>query len=323
MKNIHVIPTNQSYLSLNRKYTDYMIGTESGEPYWVYTKSWLNNMSCTDDSCVPHNMFITSDEEIKEGDWCLNLVTKTLLQVHLITEKMSDYEGEKMIVAKHQHFHHYLKNCKKIILTTDQDLIKDGVQAIDDEFLEWFVKNPSCEYVEVRQEKLHPGEVIDDSYPPGFLRYYIVIPKEELKTSEEWQKQFPNTKVIDPDGWDRKNYQYSWFEEKITLIEYTSRLHRSTVKGIIPKEELKQETLEESSNKYSQQGSWQCPISFEEGAKWQAEQDKNKYSEEEVYKLTLEALDLGMKIRQDQLNGYSEKSGKNLHKEWFNQFKKK
>jgi hypothetical protein len=47
----------------------------------------------------------------------------------------------------------YRKECLgkevcKIILTTDQDLIKDGVQAIDDEFLEWFVKNPSCEEVE-------------------------------------------------------------------------------------------------------------------------------------------------------------------------------
>jgi hypothetical protein len=30
---------------------------------------------------------------------------------------------------------------KKIILTTDLDLIKDGVQSIDNEFLEWFVKN--------------------------------------------------------------------------------------------------------------------------------------------------------------------------------------
>lgn len=39
---------------------------------------------------------------------------------------------------------------KKIILTTDQDLIKDGVQAIDDEFLEWFVANPSCKFVEVQ-----------------------------------------------------------------------------------------------------------------------------------------------------------------------------
>lgn len=39
----------------------------------------------------------------------------------------------------------------KIILTTNKLLIKDGIQAIDDEFLEWFVNNSSCEYVEVKQ----------------------------------------------------------------------------------------------------------------------------------------------------------------------------
>jgi len=59
---------------------------------------------------------------------------------------------------------------------------------------------------------------------------------------------------------------------------------------------------------------------FISGAKWQQERS---FSNEEVYKLTLDALDLGMKIRQNQLNGYSEKSGKELHKEWFEQFKKK
>jgi hypothetical protein len=58
-------------------------------------------------------------------------------------------------------------------------------------------------------------------------------------------------------------------------------------------------------------------------AKWQQEQDKKLYNEEEVYKLTLDALDLGMTIRQNQLNGYSDKSGKELHKEWFEQFKNK
>jgi hypothetical protein len=36
---------------------------------------------------------------------------------------------------------------KKIILTTDQDLIDNGVQAIDDEFLQWFIKNPNCQSV--------------------------------------------------------------------------------------------------------------------------------------------------------------------------------
>lgn len=30
-------------------------------------------------------------------------------------------------------------------------------------------------------------------------------------------------KVLDPDGWDRKNYDYSWNEELITLEEYKNR----------------------------------------------------------------------------------------------------
>jgi flavorubredoxin len=46
------------------------------------------------------------------------------------------------------------KYCK-IILTTDGDLIKDGVQSIDDEFLEWFVENPSCEEVEVITKEMY------------------------------------------------------------------------------------------------------------------------------------------------------------------------
>ena len=56
----------------------------------------------------------------------------------------------------------------KVILTTNKLLIKDGVQAIDDEFLEWFVKNPSCEFVETE----HIGYV---------SAYNIIIPKEEPK----------------------------------------------------------------------------------------------------------------------------------------------
>ena len=63
------------------------------------------------------------------------------------------------------------KDYKKIILTTDQDLIKDGVQKIDDEFLEWFVKNPSCGRVEV-----------DGKFKNDFnQKYSIIISKEEPK----------------------------------------------------------------------------------------------------------------------------------------------
>lgn len=52
-----------------------------------------------------------------------------------------------------------------------------------------------------------------------------------LKTSEEWQKEYPNPKVLDPDGWDRGNWDFSWKEEKITIEEYKNRLMTSTCMG--------------------------------------------------------------------------------------------
>ena len=52
--------------------------------------------------------------------------------------------------------------------------------------------------------------------------------KLKTKTSVEWQKLKPNVLVLDPDGWDRKNYQFSWYEELITEEEYQRRLMMST-----------------------------------------------------------------------------------------------
>lgn len=36
------------------------------------------------------------------------------------------------------------------------------------------------------------------------------------------------TVILDPDGWDRKNYKYSFDEELVTLEEFNIRLNRST-----------------------------------------------------------------------------------------------
>jgi hypothetical protein len=66
---------------------------------------------------------------------------------------------------------------QKIILTTDPTLIADGVQAIDDEFLEWFVKNSSCEFVEV---KIYPL-TYQDGITFDKMEYQIIIPQEEPK----------------------------------------------------------------------------------------------------------------------------------------------
>jgi len=85
------------------------------------------------------NFYITSDEVIKEGDYFFN---RNFTEVHKCIEIDSNgdllYNRINRIVSKH---------AKKIILTTEIDLINDGVQRIDEEFLEWFVKNPSCEKV--------------------------------------------------------------------------------------------------------------------------------------------------------------------------------
>jgi hypothetical protein len=52
--------------------------------------------------------------------------------------------------------------------------------------------------------------------------------EEEVKTSQDWQTLYPDPLVLDPDGWDRKNFQFSWYEEKITHKEYIVRLIGST-----------------------------------------------------------------------------------------------
>lgn len=54
---------------------------------------------------------------------------------------------------------------------------------------------------------------------------------DELLTSQEWHDRvaakYPKFLVMDPDGWDRKNYDVSW-AEKITLEEFMERASRST-----------------------------------------------------------------------------------------------
>tara|TARA_Y100001956_G_scaffold51641_1_gene50371 strand:- start:471 stop:650 length:180 start_codon:yes stop_codon:yes gene_type:complete len=48
------------------------------------------------------------------------------------------------------------------------------------------------------------------------------------KTSKEWQSDKPEKLVFDPDGWDRENFKYSWYEELITEEEYERRVSLST-----------------------------------------------------------------------------------------------
>ena len=165
-------------------------GKVIGADFWGLQKALNNGFKA-------QNIYITSDEEIKEGDWFYNSFLN---------------EISKMDVLDYSNFR------KKIILTTDQDLIEDGVQAINDKFLEWFVKNSSCEFVEV--EKFHgintsiaevnavSGDGSLNWEGKSDLRdYKIIIPKEELKqetleetleeTAEKYSEEYFNRDEIE------------------------------------------------------------------------------------------------------------------------------
>jgi hypothetical protein len=232
MKNIHVLPTD--------KPSRLVIDTIENK---LYLQPILHEKTV---NVLTQNIYITSDEEIKYG----YVITYGVVIKVMMFNKETLYfvNGTK---AKRE-------DCKKIILTTDQKLIKYGVQAIDDEFLEWFVKNPSCEEIYVNKIESFDFEI--DKY---VYNYKIIIPKEETK------QEFPQPNIID--NWLEKNgdpeIDKQVEQEAKELCEqetlYCSKIikeqHNFIIKDVSP------------SNKLDIRG-----------AKWQQEQDKNKYSEEEV-----------------------------------------
>ena len=163
MKNIHVIATDKpSRLFLNK----------------VNSRLLLENMSNPSlKNILPsgsyQNIYITSDEEINEGDWYFFNVG------YASGIKKADKRDIEQI--------HLEIEPKKIILTTDQDLIKDGVQEIHDEFLEWFVDKAKDSGVPIDIVEIERVVVYDDNnYGSGEvfhsnkkLEYKIIIPKEK------------------------------------------------------------------------------------------------------------------------------------------------
>jgi hypothetical protein len=187
MKNIHILPTDKpSRISIRDIDNKLCIH----RPEVVYRG--INQRG------INQNIYITSDEKPKAGEYAI-----------------ATLNGNSEVVQLNQSTCIYYDS--KIVLTTDQDLIKDGVQAIDDEFLEWFVKNPSWDSVEVQDMSMQ-------YHDEGYYEYKIIIPKEEAK-----QEGYicPHTKLQCDDE----------------CCVSASDCHIKTTIGIIS--EHKQETLEE------------------------------------------------------------------------------
>jgi len=145
MKNIHLIPTD--------KPSRLRIGN-NGNFVFGMMQTYIQSRN---DFYTNHHIYITSEEEdFNENDYVIKKDGR-LVQVSYLLSK--DLDGGS-----------------KVVIASDPDLIADGVQAIDDEFLEWFVKNPSCEWVEVKSKMNHPRAVFG---------YEIIVQKEEIKVFSE------------------------------------------------------------------------------------------------------------------------------------------
>jgi len=228
MKNIHLLTTDKpSRLWLSTRKENYLIFDKFPRGGVEYVE--------------PKNIYITSEKDIKDNDW---IITKDgrLVQVSYLLSKELD-------------------NASKIILTTDQDLINDGVQAIDDEFLEWFVKNPSCEFINVDEKtpdeievelNIHGHDIgltdreFDEWLNNGGQLYKIIIPKKEPK--QETLEQIA----------------------KRIALETFNKTFSDYPKG----GKISNETLIDS-----------LILFFRLGSEWQQEQNKNLYNEEEVEKI--------------------------------------
>jgi hypothetical protein len=242
MKNIHVLPTPKPSRVFITK--DEGLG---------FDNQMLSNTELDGQN---QNIYISSDEEIKVGDWYYLPRTNS---VYKCVEDPIELNLERRL------------GVAKIILSTDQSL--DGVQPIDDEFLEWFVENPTCEYVTTYDGLL--GE-------PRIWKKYIIIPKEEqkqhlidmmrndeelglyeepkqeMKSSDEDAKIFIDALIKAPEPNEKLKDAFRNYNKQETLEElYLNQLINEISRGFL----LDKKTAKEVAIKYS---------------KWQQEQDNKE-----------------------------------------------
>lgn len=201
------------------------------------------------------NIYITSNDKFIKDEY----VTDGL-EVMKATPKLVDAQG---LVNR--------RNWMKVVLTTDLDLIKDGVQSIPDEFLEWFFKNRNCERVEVKRIL---KEVILRSC--AYSVFYDIIYPRVISRCCGRCNGFDDICYADMCCIDHQKYGCVECYGPVIRYEYDNKQDRtcnnncSVLCGECQIFELTQETLEEAAERLCPNSSWK--LGFIEGAKWKEKQ---------------------------------------------------
>jgi hypothetical protein len=255
MKNVHILPTDQASRLVKINSTLFFGKNE---------REMLSEPSL---DIVAQHIYITSDELFKENDWVLNTDTSELYKA----------DADDVLVDK-KDIDWYADFNLEVIMTNDPTLISDGVQAIDNDFLKWFVKNPTCEFVEVKRNYLS-----SKCLKCGFIENHDEVDTEDCPKCHNttYEHLYKNEIIIAQE------------EQKQHLINI---MHDDEELGLY--EEPKQETLEEAADKWvfeTNGHKWSNNDdtagdnygSFIAGANYQAE---NMFSEEEVDLLVNELI---------------------------------
>ena len=170
MKNVHLLATpNPSRL--------YYLGNSSELTLSKYTSLFRAFERST------QHLYITANGKFNRGDYVTDGI-----EVMKASPKLVDAQG---LIDR--------REWKRIILTTDTALINEGVQAIPEEFLKWYIKNQNCEKIETVEKSrccgrcngvddlcftdmtctLHQGRGCETCYGKR-VEYSINLPKDEI-----------------------------------------------------------------------------------------------------------------------------------------------
>ena len=276
MKNIHILPTDQETYRIFKN-------RHLGDRLFHWNMNLANPMNQL--NYIGQNIYITSEEMPKEGEWAI-YDKKYIRKIDATFNKQGmDWNA---------------LNTSKIIMSTDDDLIADirtsRVQEIDDNFIEWIVKNPRCEFVEVKRNPIVCGIVPGVGVKRFRTGYKIIIPKEEPKQENNFYGQLkhyfettPQEKILE--DW-AKSAEYDkigpTFEEfvqnnKNVLSEKCDEsCYYHCTQGGTQMPDCVNETIEQAAEKYAhnyfdmhEKNNYKAlKQGFEAGARW----GKEKYN---------------------------------------------
>lgn len=206
MKNLYLINTNDP--------SNLTIRCNTNNLMFSYNK-FVSQQSGGGELNKNQHVYVTGDEEVEEGDWYIRIIGYNPLKAD---KNYVLYRGDE-----------------KIIMTTDQNLIQDGIQSVDDEFLLHLCNNPNCEKVKIHSVYLCTNcgqQYCDNSKCSGYedkKTYLISIPENIVKKI-----------VTYCDGHEVNEEEFFSKEKSYSEEEVLNILFEATCNNEADKEEMKE-----------------------------------------------------------------------------------